>query len=132
MLSNFATVTLALATGPLARFALLLAVVCAVGTIVLVAARHVFRWADAEVERHVRAALATEADDWGEPTREAVERLMDGDTWAACNGYGPAMCWGPASETPIFDATVADVAHREAADLDEEWRRISEATGGAA
>lgn len=89
--------------------------------------RQIGTWAAAEVERHVQAALADEAADWCEPTREEVERLMDGDDWARANGYGP-----PLSDTPIYDQTAAHIARQAAEDIDDEWARICDATGGAA
>lgn len=45
------------------RWFALLAVVCALITLGLAAIRRILRWADAEVERAVREALAIEADD---------------------------------------------------------------------
>lgn len=57
------------------------------------------------VEAHVARALDTEAGDWGEPSREAVERLMDGDDWARANGYDDDWRLFPApefAETPIY------------------------------
>lgn len=71
--ANMLTVATSLTDSLLFRWLLLLAVVCALITLALAAIRRILRWADAEVERAVREALAIEADDWDEPTRVQVE-----------------------------------------------------------
>lgn len=61
--------------------------------------------------------------------RRWLERQLDAIDWAADNDYGPVAL---ADETPIYSATAEHIARMEAADLDDEWMRICDATGGAA
>lgn len=63
-------------------------------------------------------------------TGRTVDELMDGDDWARRNGYCPARLDEPRPAIP--PSLAAHIAEHLAADVDEEWRRISEATGGAA
>ena len=82
-------------------FVVLMAVIVVVATTAIAVAV----WAEPSVEEHTRRALDVEAGDWGEPSREAVERLMDGDDWARANGYDDDWRLFPApefAETPIY------------------------------
>lgn len=102
----------------------------AAGTLLLVCLAHKVREWDAQAEERrrqhdadaFRAQLAAMTD-------EETRRWQD---WARENGYGPALLWGSTSETPICDATAAHIAKQAAGSIDDEWRRICEATGGAA
>ncbi len=65
-----------------------------------------------DLEYHQALLLAAEADDWDEPSRAEVEAALN--------------------DTPIYAATCEHIARHAAADLDDEWRAICDATGGDA
>lgn len=102
----------------------------AAGTLLLVClARKVREWDRAAEEARRRRDLAAFRAQLAAMTEDETKRWHD---WASQNDYGPAMLWGATSETPIYDATAAHIAKHAAGSIDDEWRRICEATGGDA
>ena len=73
MLANFWTATHTLATSLIAEYLAAIALICLLITAALIGLRAFSRWAARNVETAVQNALATEAADWGEPTRAQVE-----------------------------------------------------------
>lgn len=110
-MSDFLTAVLALTDSTLVRWLAFTAIITALAAWTI---RRVLHWADEEVERHVQAALATEAADWSEPTRAQIE-------WEMSIADALALC-----ETPIYAALSREQFIADA--LDE----IAEMTGGVA